>query len=502
MNFTTISVFIVFLLITFAITGWAARRTGTRNEFYAAGGSITGVQNGFAFAGDYMSAATLLGIAGLYFTSGLDGFVYNVGGVVGWPILLFLLAERLRQLGRYTLTDVLSQRLDEKPIRIFAASANLVVLTFYMVSQMVGAGILMNLLLGLSFAWSALLVGTLMTVYVVFGGMIATTWVQIVKAALLIAAAIGLAGLTLGRFDFSVGDLLATAAANHATGDAVMGPSTLIAGPGAAISLGLTLLFGPAGLPHILMRFFTVPNVQEARKSANVAAALVGGFCILMVVIGYGTVAILTGDPTYVDASGALIGGSNMASLYLAKAVGGDIFLGFVAAIAFATILAVVSGLTLAAAATISHDLYSTVVRDGKQTEAEEMRVSRWSAFVFAAISIALSLAFQHENINILAATAFSIAASATFPVLILALFWKPLTTAGAIAGGVTGLVTAAGALILGPSVWVAVLGHEQAIFPYQYPTILSMPLAFIVAFAVSLVGPPRAVLDPSRSRS
>jgi len=490
MNVTTLAVFLVFLLITFVITGWAARRTGTRNEFYAAGESITGVQNGFAFAGDYMSAATLLGIAGLYFTSGLDGFVYNVGGVVGWPILLFLLAERLRRLGRYTLTDVLSQRLDEKPIRIFAAGANLVVLTFYMVSQMVGAGVLMNLLLGLSFTWSALLVGTLMTVYVVFGGMIATTWVQIIKAALLIAAALTLAAFALGTFDFSVGALLDAAVAKHPTGDAVMGPSTLISGPGAAISLGLTLLFGPAGLPHILMRFFTVPNVKEARKSANVAAALVGGFCVLMVVIGYGTVAVLYDNPAYMELDGTLKGGSNMASLHLAHALGGDVFLGFVAAIAFATILAVVSGLTLAAAATASHDLYATVIRGGKQTEREEMKVSRWSAFTFAAIGIGLSIVFQHENINVLAATAFSIAASATFPVLILALFWKPLTTAGAIAGGVAGLVAAAGAIVLGPSVWVAVFGNAQPVFPYQYPTILSMPLAFIVAFAVSLLAP------------
>jgi cation/acetate symporter len=493
MNYTTLAVFVLFLLVTFVITGWAARRTGTRSEFYAAGGTITGVQNGFAFAGDYLSAATLLGIAGLYFTSGLDGFVYNVGGVVGWPILLFLLAERLRRMGRYTLTDVLSHRLEEKPIRIFAAGSNLVVLTFYMVSQMVGAGILMNLLLGLSFEWSAILVGTLMTVYVVFGGMIATTWVQIIKASLLIAAALALGAFVLGTFDFSVGNLLSAAVAKHPTGEAVMGPSTLISGPGAAISLGLTLLFGPAGLPHILMRFFTVPNVQEARKSANIAAAIVGGFCLLMIVIGYGTVAVLADDPTYVNPDGTLKGGSNMASLHLAHALGGDILLGFVAAIAFATILAVVSGLTLAAAATVSHDLYAAVFTGGKHTERQEMLVSRWAAFTFAAVAIGLSIVFQHENINVLAATAFSIAASATFPVLILALFWKPLSTAGAIAGGVTGLVSAAAALILGPSVWVAVLGHEQAIFPYQYPTILSMPLAFIVAFAVSLAGQPRA---------
>ena len=385
-------------------------------------------------------------------------------------------------------------------MRIFAGVANLVILLFYMVSQVVGAGILMNLLLGLSFVWSAVLVGVLMTVYVVFGGMIATTWVQIVKAALLLMAAVVLTLLVLGRFHFNVEELLTTAVAKHKNGVGIMGPSTLIAGPGAAISLGLTLIFGPAGLPHILMRFFTVPNVKEARRSANVAAILVAAFCMMMIVIGYGTIAVLAQDPTYVLPDGGLRGGSNMASLYLAQAVGGNIFLGVLSAIAFATILAVVSGLTLAAAATVSHDLYATVLRGGKQTEAQEMRVSRLAAFCFAAISIALSILFQHENVNILAATAFSIAASATFPVLVLALFWNPLTTAGCIAGGTAGLLSAGAALLLGPSVWVAVLAHHEPIFPYQYPTVLSMPLAFVVAIVVSLASQSQSAPEASRS--
>jgi cation/acetate symporter len=339
-----------------------------------------------------------------------------------------------------------------------------------------------------------------MTIYVVFGGMIATTWVQIVKAALLIGSALVLTMLVLWKFHFSVPELLTTAIASHANGAGIMGPSTLIAGPGAAISLGLTLLFGPAGLPHILMRFFTVPNVKEARRSANVAALLVAAFCLLMIVIGYGTIAVLAGDPAYVQPDGTLRGGGNMASLHLAHALGGSVFLGILSAIAFATILAVVSGLTLAAAATVSHDLYATVWRQGRQTEAQEMRVSRLAAFAFAALSIALSVLFQHENVNILAATAFSIAASATFPVLVLSLFWKRLTTAGCVAGGAAGLISASVALLLGPSVWVAVLGHATAIFPYQYPTILSMPLAFAVAIGVSLASQPRAVLEATRS--
>lgn len=492
MKVSTILTFLVFLAVTLLITAWASRRNSSRQNFYTAGGTITGLQNGFAFAGDYLSAAAFLGIAGLYFTSGFDGFVYNIGGVIGWPVLLFLMAERLRRLGTYTLTDVLCLRLRAKPVRIFAASANLLVLIFYMVSQMVAAGALTSLLLGLSFGWSALLVGTLMTIYVVFGGMIATTWVQIIKAGLLLVVAAVLTGLTLAKFGFSVDRILDVAVARHSLGAKILGPSMLITGPGAAISLGLTMVCGPAGLPHILMRFFTVPNVAEARRSAFVATTIIGAFSIMMAVIGYGAIAVLAQNPAYVTTAGALAGGSNMASLYLARALGGDIFLGAVSAVAFATILAVVSGLTIAAATTVSHDLYSMVIRKGQQSERQEIHVSRCAAFAVAAVSICLSTVFRNENVNILAATAFSVAASATFPVLAMALFWRPLTTAGAISGGAVGLVSALIALVLGPSVWVAVLGHAQPLFPYQYPTILSMPLAFAVAIGVSLVAQPK----------
>lgn len=488
-NWPALLIFAAFVAATLGVTGWAARRAATREQFYTAGGSVGGLQNGFAFAGDFLSAAAFLGVVGLYYTAGLDGLVYGLGALIGWPVLLFLMADRLRRLGRYTLTDVLTHRLEPRPIRIFAGCANLVVLVFYMLSQVVGAGLLVNLLLGIDFVWSALAVGVLMVVYVIFGGMVATTWVQIIKAALLMGATLVLAFLTLQHFQFDLEALLGTSVERHATGAAILAPGGLITSPGAAISLALTLVFGPAGLPHVLMRFFTVPNVREARRSACVATVLIAGFCLLMVVVGYGSIAILTGDARYTTPSGGLSGGNNMAALHLAHALGGDLFLGLIAAVAFATILAVVAGLTLAAAATVSHDLYATL-RRRTPTEHEELAVSRIAAIAFGVFGIGLSVAFQHENITFLSATAFSIAASATFPVLVLALFWDRLTTLGAIAGGGAGLVSAVIALVLGPSIWVAVLGHAEPVFPYQYPTILSMPLAFAVAVLVSWLRP------------
>ncbi len=490
MNSSALISFALFVAVTLVITAWSSRRTGSRRDYYAAGGNITGMQNGIALAGDYISAAGLLGVGGLYFTSGLDGFIYNVGGLIGWPILLFLLAERLRRLGRYTLTDVMSARLEQKPVRIFAATSNLVVLIFYMVAQMVGAGLLMNLLLGISFTQSTVLIGSLMTIYVVFGGMVATTWIQIIKATLLVLAGASLCIGVLAKFAFSPELLLQAAVDNHPRGMDILGPSSLIAGPGAAISLGLTLACGPAGLPHILMRFFTVPDVVQARRSAWIALVIIGVFCLLMIPIGYGTIAVLGNDPTFLEGPAKLIGGNNMATLYLAQALGGDVFLGIITAVAFATILAVVAGLTMAAAATVSHDLYATFVPAESRSEKKELRVSRVTALLFAVTGISLSVLFQNENITILAATAFAVAASATFPPLMLALFWKKLTTAGAIAGGTAGLLSAIGGIVLGPAFWVGVLGHAEPIFPYQYPTIMSLPLAFAVAVGVSLLRP------------
>jgi cation/acetate symporter len=489
-NVATLIVFLLFVAMTLVITAWAARRASSRHGFYAAGESITGLQNGFALAGDYISASTFLGFAAMYFMGGFDAFVYCVGALVAWPVMLFLLADRMRALGRFTLTDVLVHNLSPVPIRTFSAIATLIVLMVYMIGQLVGAGALISLLLGLNFTWSAILVGLLMTIYVTFGGMVATTWVQIIKAVILIGIGITMATWVLAHFDFSPEELFKAAIARHPMGVGIMGPSSLIKGPFAAISLGLTLVFGACGMPHILMRFFTVPDVAQARRSLAFSSVFIGGFFLLTVFIGYGAIALVGGDPAYVDAKGQIMGGNNLASLAVAHALGGNVFLGIVAAAAFATILAVVSGLTLAAAATVGHDLFGMAIRRGKQTEKEELWVSRIAALVFGAIAIALSVLFKDENISFIVITSFAIAASATFPLLALALYWPRLTTTGAMAGGIVGLIAAVTLVVLGPTVWVLILGHEAAIFPYQYPTIVSMPLAFLVAMAVSLLGP------------
>lgn len=481
-----VAIFLLFLISTLAITFVASRRSGTREDFYLAGRSIGGVRNGFAFAGDFLSAAAFLGVAGLYFSAGFDGLIYGLGALIGWPVLLFLLAEKLRRLGRYTFADVLTINLAERPVRVFSACANLLVLTFYMLSQMVGAGLLIKLLFGVSFGWSALGVGALMLIYVVFGGMIATTWVQVIKAALLLAVTTVLAVWVMWRSGFDFDALLESATQAHPSGSAILAPGRLIPDLGGALSLALTLIFGPAGLPHVLMRFFTVPDVAAARRSACVATVLIGFFSLLMIVVGFGTIKELSGNPSYVDSNGALLGGGNMAALLLARALGGEIFMGVVAAIAFATILAVVAGLTMAAATSISHDLYA-VFRRTKPTESQELRVSRWGALAFGLTGIGLSILFQNENVTLLSATAMSIAASSTFPVLMLALFWPRLTTSGAIAGGLTGLVSAVVGIVIGPLVWVPVLGYSTPIFPFQYPTLVSLPLALIVATLTSL---------------
>ncbi len=489
MNLTALGIFLLFVLITLGITAWASRRSRSISGFYTAGGKVSGLQNGLAFAGDFLSAAALLGVAGLYYSAGLDGILYGLGALIGWPALLYLMADRLRRLGKYTVADVLIINLSERPIRIFVACANLAILAFYMISQVVAAGLLVQLMLGISFAVSTILVGVLMIIYVVFGGMVAATWVQIVKASLLIFSVAVMAILVLARFHFSTEAILATAVAKH--GLKIMQPGGLVTSRGEAISLGLSLMFGAAGLPHVLMRFFTVPSIVEARKSAFYATMIIGAFTLMMIVIGYGSIAILSGDPQYMTAAGGLKGGGNMAALHLAHALGGDLLFGFVAAVAFATILAVVSGITLTAAATVSHDLYAQVIHRGQPTEREEMLVSRVAAIVFGVICIGLSFAFKAQNVTFLSVFAYSVAGSATFPLLILSLFWGRLTTAGALAGGVLGLGLALTLLVLGPSVWVAVLHHSHALFPYQYPTIVSMPAAFIAATVVSLLTGP-----------
>jgi cation/acetate symporter len=496
MNVTAVILFVLFVALSLGITTWAARRSRSRSQFYAAAGSLTGFQNGVAFTGEFLSAATFLGITGIYFTSGYDGLIYAIGAAMGWPVLLFLMADRLRSLGRYTLTDVLADKLKHPSIRIFSATATVITLILYLVAQMVGAGGLIELLFGVDYTWSVAVIGLLMLIYVIFGGMVATSWVQIVKACFLWALGLALAVAVLARFDFNLGKLFSAAVASHPRGEKLLEPIGFNS-VAASMSAALTQAVGIAGLPHFIMRFFTVPNVIEARRSASYATGLIGGFYLVMIIIGFGSIAILAANPAYTVGPALLRNGNNMAPLYLAQALGGDIFLGITAAAVFATILAVVAGLTLAVAAAISHDVFGTVIRKGQVTEAEELKVSRIAAILFGVTSIALSIVFKNENITFLVVTSLSIAASSTFPLLFLACFWKPLNTAGALAGGIAGLVIAVAGIILGPTVWVAVFGYSAPVFPYQYPTIVGLPVALGVCVIVSLLtAKPRAVAE------
>lgn len=486
-NPVAIGMFMLFVASTLVITRWAARQNHSVADHYAAGGRITAFQNGWAIAGDYMSAASLLGISALVFTSGYDGLIYSVGFLASWPIILFLIAEPLRNLGKYTFADVVSYRLQQRPIRAFAASSSIVIVLLYLVSQMVGAGKLVELLFGLNYTVAVVIVGVLMVIYVFFGGMLATTWIQIVKAVLLLAGAAFMALMVLSRFGFSLDALFAQALLVHPKHAAIMRPGGLVSDPVSAVSLGLALIFGTAGLPHILMRFFTVRDVGAARKSILHATGIVGAGYALIIVIGFGTIALVAADPRYRDASGAVAGGANMVAIHLAHAVGGNLFLGFICAVAFSTILAVVAGLTLAGSSAISHDLYANVLRRGRATDRDEMRVARATTLVLGVLAIVLGIAFEKQNIAFIVSLTFSIAASSNFPVLLLSIYWRGLTTRGAVIGGTVGLVTAVALTVLSPTVWVQVLGHAQAPYPYEYPALFSMAAAFVAIVAVSV---------------
>ncbi|MGY3929351.1 acetate permease ActP [Aeromonas encheleia] len=479
LNVPAIVMFVVFVAATLFITYWASKRNRSASDYYAAGGRITGFQNGLAIAGDYMSAASFLGISALVYTSGYDGLIYSIGFLVGWPIILFLIAERLRNLGKYTFADVASYRLKQTSVRSLSASGSLVVVALYLIAQMVGAGKLIELLFGLQYHVAVVLVGILMVLYVLFGGMLATTWVQIIKAVMLLSGASFMAIMVMKSVNFDIGALFSEAVKVHANGAAIMSPGGLVADPISAISLGLALMFGTAGLPHILMRFFTVSDAKEARKSVFYATGFIGYFYILTFIIGFGAILLVSTNPTFKDATGALLGGTNMAAVHLADAVGGSLFLGFISAVAFATILAVVAGLTLAGASAVSHDLYACVIKQGKANETDELRVSKYTTVVLGVVAIGLGILFEKQNIAFMVGLAFSIAASCNFPVLFLSMFWSRLTTRGAVYGGWLGLISAVTLMILGPTVWVKVLGHAQAIFPYEYPALFSMLLAF-----------------------
>ena len=489
-NVSAIAMFMVFVLATLGITKWAAGRTKSTADFYTAGGGITGFQNGLAIAGDYMSAATLLGLSSLIYAKGYDGFIYTISFFVGWPIILFLMAERLRNLGKFTFADIASYRLDQNRIRTFAAFGSLTVVCFYLIVQMVGAGQLIQLLFGLDYNYAVVCVGLLMMVYVTFGGMVATTWVQIIKACLLLGGGTLLMFLAFGKFDFSFETLFTKATEAHKAGIKIMGPGSLMADPVSAVSLSLGLLFGTAGLPHIMMRFFTVPNAKEARKSVFYATGFIGFFFLVVMILGISAIVIVGQDPAFFEGGvvgGKLLGGSNMPVMHLAKAVGGDVFLGFLSAVAFATILAVVSGLALAGASAISHDLYARVIKKGTATSAQEMKVTKFASVAIGIIAIILGILFKDQNVAFLVALTFGVAASVNFPVLILSMYWKGLTTRGALWGGIAGLASAVGLVILSPAVWVKVLGNAQPIFPYDHPAIISMTTAFFVTWLMSV---------------
>ena len=486
-NYEAIIMFVMFVAFTLGITWWASKRTRSRSDYYTAGGNITGFQNGLAMAGDFMSAASFLGISALVYTSGYDGLIYSLGFLVGWPMILFLIAERLRNLGRYTFADVASYRLQQKPIRTLSACGSLVVVALYLIAQMVGAGKLIQLLFGLDYHIAVVLVGILMVLYVLFGGMLATTWVQIIKAVLLLFGASFMAIMVMKATGFSFNTLFTEAMAVHPKGAAIMQPGGLVKDPISALSLGLGLMFGTAGLPHILMRFFTVADAREARKSVFWATGFMGYFYFLTFIIGFGAILLVGANPLFKDASGALIGGTNMAAVHLSNAVGGSLFLGFISAVAFATILAVVAGLTLAGASAVSHDLYASVIRKGQATEREELRVSKITVLVLGVVAIALGILFEKQNIAFMVGLAFSIAASCNFPIILLSMYWSKLTTRGAMVGGWLGLLTAVVLMILGPTVWVQVLGHATPIYPYEYPALFSMLVAFVCTWLFSI---------------
>ena len=489
LNWHAIGMFFVFVLMTLGITYWAAGRSKSASDFYTAGGGITGKQNGLAIAGDFMSAATLLGLTAMIYGDGVDGYIYMVAFFVGWPIILFLMAERLRNLGKFTFADITAYRLSQGPVRTMAAISSLTVVCFYLVAQMVGAGQLIKLLFGLDYNVALVVVGVLMMVYVIFGGMVATTWVQIIKACMLLAGGTAIMLLAFAQFGFSLDTLLTKAMEVHRLGTNMLSPGKLLADPVTALSMGLGLMFGIAGLPHILMRFFTVTNAQEARKSVFYASGIIAFFFNVIAFMGVCAIVLVGTDPQFFeggDIKGKLIGGGNMVALHLAKAAGGNLLLGFLSAVAFATILAVVAGLALAGASAISHDLYARVIMKGKASESSEIRVSKIATLGLGVVAVLLGMAFEKMNVAFMVALAFGVASCANFPVLLMSMYWKGLTTRGALVGGYTGLISSVLFVVFSKSVWVDVLGNPAPLFPYTQPALFAMPLAFLAIYVFS----------------
>ena len=497
LNIVAIVMFAIFVLATLGITYYSNKLSKSASGFYTAGGNITGFQNGMATAGDYMSAASFLGIVGIVFHSGFDGLVYSIGWLVGWPIVLFLIAEKFRNLGKFTFSDIIAYRLDEKPVRIVSAISGLILIVFYLIAQMVGAGSLIQVLFGLPYEIAVVIVGIMMILYVAFGGMHATTWVQIIKAGLLLGGATFMAIMIIYRSEFNLGLYFDLAIANHPNGEDIMKPGGLLADPISAISLGLALMFGTAGLPHILMRFFTVKDAKEARKSVFYATGFIGYFYILTFIIGFGAIAFLLGNPEFIGSDGKFNGIANMEAIELSKVLGGDIFYGFICAVTFATILAVVAGLTISGAGAISHDLYVNVCKNGQCDANQEMKVTKIATIALGLLAILLGMAFEGQNVAFMVGLAFSIAASVNFPIILLCIYWRGLSTKGVFYGGLIGLFGVLSLVTLSPSIWVSVLGFENAIFPYNYPAIFSMPITFVAIYIISkLDNSQRAKMD------
>jgi cation/acetate symporter len=517
MTTPTLVMFAVFVAMALVITYWASGRSVSSRGFYTAHREISGVQNGWAIAGDYMSATSFLGITGLTAFYGFDGFMYAIGWLVAYLTVLFLLAEPLRNTGRYTVADVIAFRLRGRGVRAIAAITTLIITLFYMVAQMVGAGSLINLLIQrISETYAIVIVGLLMLIYVLFGGMLATTWVQIIKAALLLVASVILSVLVLAHFHFSFLSFLSAATAAPVDGGHTINllqPGLFFSGPHGAfdlVSLGLALVLGTAGLPHVLMRFFTVPTAKAARISVGWAMGLIGAFYLLTTIMGLGAGTIVgqhdigkhlrdtqairyiirhPETATQLNAELAKNGyivpekNSNLAAPLLANAVGGPLLVAFVAAVAFATILAVVSGLTIAAASAFAHDIWYSLIRAGAGTEREHIFVARTAALLVGFAAIFISVGLRTLNVAFLVGLAFAIAASTNAPALILSLTWRRFSRTGAICGMLAGLISSVTLMVLSPSVM-----GEHALFPLRNPGIVSIPLGFLAAIVGTLV--------------
>jgi cation/acetate symporter len=482
LNTTAFTLFLIIVALTLIVTYIASKRTKTTSDFYTAGSSLTGWQNGLAIAGDYMSAASFLGIAGMIALSGFDGFFYSIGFLVAYLVVLYIVAEPLRNLGKFTVADMIAARFKAKNVRGVAALNTITISIFYMIAQLVGAGALIKLLLGLDYIYSVLIVGVLMTVYVVFGGMMATSWVQIIKALLLMAGTIIISFMVFAKFDFSVMKMFDHLKTATPLGTGFLNPGNKFKDPLDTISLNLALVLGTAGLPHILTRFFTVKDAVTARKSVVFATWIIGIFYVMTIFLGFGSAAFV-GYDKIVAANAA----GNMAAPLLAQALGGDFLFALISAVAFATILAVVAGLVLSAASAFAHDFYSQILRHGKATEKEQVVAARWASIGVSILSIILALFAQKMNVAFLVALAFAVAASANLPIILFTIFWKRFNTTGAVTGMVVGLISALVLVAIGPNVWSPEAGKAilvgQPLFPLGNPGIVSIPLGFIGAY-------------------